>query len=69
MAKRVNLSIPLNDEALFNAFTSKCKHNGYSRSEVIIQLIRDHADVGSMQKWQEHLAEAAKDEPLPEFLR
>ena len=67
--KQINLSIPLNDEALINAFTSKCKHNGYSRSEVIIQLIRDHADVGSMQRWQEHLAEAAKDEPLPDFLQ
>ena len=69
MTKRVNLSIPLNKEALINAFTAQCKYNNQSRSEVIIQLIRDHAGVGSMQKWQEQVAEAAKDEPLPEFLR
>ena len=66
--KQINLSIPLIDEALINAFTAKCKHDGVSRSEAIIRLIREHGHCGSTQRWQDAVAEAAKDEPLPEFL-
>jgi len=69
MATRMNLSIPQEDEPLMRAFTAQCKYDGMHRSAVIIELIKTHGNCGSMTMWQEAVADAAKDEPLPEFLR
>jgi len=68
VATRINISVPQDDVAIIDAFTARCKHEGRSRSEAIIELIKTHANIGSMTKWQEAVAEAAKDEPLPDFL-
>jgi len=67
-SKQINLSVPIGDVAIIEAFTAQCKHDRKSRSEVIIGLIRDHGKCGSVMKWQDAVAEAAYGDPLPDFL-